>query len=65
MIAYQSGIAKAFGVEAAGLKDDDEYEMAYWFKVRIIDRTLLNLTLLSSASSSSRNYERVRFAACL
>jgi hypothetical protein len=33
MIAYQNGIAKAFGVEAVELKDDDEYEMAYWFKV--------------------------------
>jgi hypothetical protein len=34
MIAYQNGAAKLFGVEAVEHKDDEEYEIAYWFKVR-------------------------------
>jgi hypothetical protein len=33
MVAYQNAAAKFFGVEAAGYKDDDEYEVAHWFKV--------------------------------
>jgi hypothetical protein len=65
MIAYQNGLAKAFGAEAAGLKDDDEYEMAYWFKVCTVCEIILDLTSLSSASSPSRHYERVQFTACL
>jgi hypothetical protein len=32
MIAYQDGIARHFGVEARDYKNDDDYEMAYWFK---------------------------------
>jgi hypothetical protein len=61
MIAYQNGLAKAFGAEAAGLKDDDDYEMAYWFKVCTVYAIVLDPTSLSSASSPSRHYERVRF----
>jgi hypothetical protein len=37
MIAYQDGIAKFFGIDAADHKDDDEYEVAHWFKVNSLD----------------------------
>jgi hypothetical protein len=42
MVAYQRGIARHFGVEARDYKHDDDYEMAYWFKVgskRLLYRT--------------------------
>ncbi|PVF93791.1 hypothetical protein CPB86DRAFT_767059 [Serendipita vermifera] len=40
MIAYQNGIAKHFGVEAAEHKDDEEYEIAHWFKLHLHPRTM-------------------------
>jgi hypothetical protein len=33
VVAYQEGEAKYFGVEAADFMGDDDYNMAYWFKV--------------------------------
>jgi hypothetical protein len=33
IVAYKNGKALAFGVEAKEYMDDDEYEVASWFKV--------------------------------
>jgi hypothetical protein len=47
MIAYQNGVAKIFGVEAAGYKDDDEYQVAHWFKVNATCRLNLLTNIVS------------------
>ncbi|PVF93799.1 hypothetical protein CPB86DRAFT_767082 [Serendipita vermifera] len=35
VIAYQGGEAKFFGVEAADFMGDDDYNLAYWFKLHL------------------------------
>ncbi|PVF93797.1 hypothetical protein CPB86DRAFT_876887 [Serendipita vermifera] len=53
MVAYQDGIAKLFGVEAAGCKDDDEYEVAHWFKLHLHPDTMKESDLPPSYDSGS------------
>ncbi|PVF93793.1 hypothetical protein CPB86DRAFT_789737 [Serendipita vermifera] len=39
-IAYQNGIAQAYGAETAEYIDDDEYQMAHWFKLHLHPETM-------------------------
>ncbi|PVF96877.1 hypothetical protein CPB86DRAFT_826887 [Serendipita vermifera] len=48
IIAYQNGKAQAFGAEARGYIDDDDYEMASWFKVKSMPGYLMGFHLIVS-----------------
>lgn len=37
MLAYQNGVARYCGAEAVDYLDDNEYEIALWFKVGFVD----------------------------
>jgi hypothetical protein len=56
---------QAIGAEAAEYRDDPEYEMAHWFKVRLFATGVFWNDVSLLASSSSGDYERVRPATCL
>ncbi|PVF93798.1 hypothetical protein CPB86DRAFT_876888 [Serendipita vermifera] len=53
MIAYQDGIARYFGVEARDYKNDDDYEMAYWFKLNLHPESMKESDLPPAYGSSS------------
>ncbi|PVF91015.1 hypothetical protein CPB86DRAFT_746070 [Serendipita vermifera] len=56
MVAYQDGTAKGFGVEAAGYKDDDEYEVAHWFKLHLHPDTMKESDLPPAYGSNSNRH---------
>ncbi|PVF93795.1 hypothetical protein CPB86DRAFT_87047 [Serendipita vermifera] len=60
LVAYQNGIAQAIGAEAAEIKNDDEYEMAHWFKLRLHPETMKRYDLpptYSSVTNRSPEFE--------
>ncbi|PVF93790.1 hypothetical protein CPB86DRAFT_789732 [Serendipita vermifera] len=55
MIAYQNGVAQAFGVEAVEYSEDDEYQMAYWFKLHLHPDTMKESDLPPAYGTTSDN----------
>jgi hypothetical protein len=56
---------QAIGAEAAEYRDDPEYEMAHWFKVRLFAMGMFCNDVALLASSSSGDHERVGPTTCL
>lgn len=53
VIAYQNGIAQAFGAEATEYSHDDEYEIACWFKLHLHPETMKESDMPPAYDSTS------------